>query len=68
MGPNIRQQVLAICCFSVFGNSFFGVGDYSQMANLGSRTYSSTFWNIFGTSKNVTTYGPSDPLFITEIL
>ena len=26
------------------------------------------FWNIFGTTGNVTKYGPSEPVFITKIL
>ena len=33
------------------------------MANFDSRTYCNTFWNMFGTTKNVTKYGPSDPVW-----
>ena len=32
---------------------FFGDLNYSKMANLGSRTYSKTCWNIFGTSEKL---------------
>ena len=44
----------------------FGGVDYSKMANFDPRTYCNTFWNISETSKNVTKYRPSDPVFITK--
>ena len=47
---------------------FGGGGNYSQMANFAFRTSCNMFWNIFDTSKKVTEYRPSGPLFITEIL
>ena len=38
------------------------------MANFDFRTYCNICWVMFGTSRNVTKYEPSGPLFITEIL
>ena len=39
-----------------------------QIADVGSRTYSNTFWIIFGTSNCFTQSGPWHPLFITKTL
>lgn len=38
------------------------------MANFDSRTYSKTFWIIFGSSKAFTKSGPLHSLFITKAL
>ena len=69
-GPKIRQNNSAsFLLFLVFQCLFRGFGGLnSQMANFDSRTYCNTFWIIFGTFQNVTKYGPSDFVFITEIL
>ena len=40
--------------------------NYSQIANFESRTYSNTFWNIFGASKHVTKYGPHAPYLLQK--
>ena len=40
---------------------------WEVIANVDFRTYCNTFWNIFGTTKDVTKCGPSDPVFITKI-
>ena len=42
--------------------------NYSQMANEWFLIGCNTFWNIFGTTQNVTKSGPSDPVFITKTL
>ena len=68
MGENNLSYLLVCSC--MFNNilwyswSFY----YSEMANEGPRTYSNTFWIIFGTSKNVTKCRPPGHLFITKIL
>ena len=36
------------------------------MANFDSRMDCNTFWILYGASKNVTKYGPSEPVFITN--
>ena len=46
----------------------FGGFNYSQMVNLGTRTYSNTFLIIFGTSKMFTKHVPLNPFFITKPL
>ena len=45
----------------------FMVFNCSQMANLGLRMDCNTFWDISGTYKKSTKYGPSDPSMFTEI-
>ena len=70
IGPKIRQTSSVFFCFSRVLHVFlkvFGGFSYSQMAIVDSRTYCNTLLGIFGTSKHVTKYGPSDPLLVTEV-
>ena len=57
-------------CFVFSYLLVYGMGlegfNYSQIANLGSRTYSNTFWIIFGTSKKSIKSGPQDHVFMTK--
>ena len=50
------------CLGAVVGSS------YSQIAHLGFRTYCNTVLDIFATSKQLTKYRSSEPLFITETI
>ena len=58
-GKDVRRRF-----FLVF-ECFFG-GNYSQIANLGSRTYCTTFWIVFEISIFVHQICPPDTLLITE--
>ena len=61
IGPRIRQNISVIFCFFLVFLIFLGFSwgfNYCKMANFDSRTYCNIFWSIFGTSKNVTKYGP----------
>ena len=71
LDPKYGKEIKRVSVFSWFLKYSFkllGGFNYSKMANLGTRTYSNTFWIIFGTSKNVTKSRPPRPLFITRIL
>ena len=64
IGPKIRRRNWAmfwfvLVCSCMFG--FFMGFQYSKMANLGSQTYSNTFWIILGTSKNRPKMDPRTP-------
>ena len=67
LGEKIGDCLVAPC-FCIVSVGFLWFLNYSKMANEGFRTYSSTFWNIVGTSKMFTKSGPVHPLFITGIL
>ena len=67
-GPKIRQHNSAIFCFVLFVCYFFVFWGFncSKMANFYFRTYSNSFWIIYGTSKKVTKYGPPPPYLLQK--
>ena len=66
-GKNIKQVVVVFFIVFVIVCLGFLFFYYSKIVNLGSRMDCNTVFP-FGTFKTLTKHGPSDPLFITEIL
>ena len=67
MGKKISRFRWILLVVPLFLGSIM-VLNYSKIANLGFRTYSNVFLNIFGTSEMFTKSDPLDPLVITTRL
>ena len=65
---NTANNLVDVCAFLDFECIVWVLGGSycPKIVNLDFRTYCDIGWNIFGTSKNSTKYGPADPLFTTK--